>query len=66
MAGVDNMWVNVGRSQFHLPTGEPQVVRGHTGLVLPDREALLRRLESVKKPLEGTQFTFTRANDMSR
>ena len=32
---VTNMWVNVGRSQFHLPTGKPQVVRGHTGLVIP-------------------------------
>ena len=24
MVGVDNMWVNIGRSQMHLPTGEPQ------------------------------------------
>ena len=30
-----NMWINVGRSQFHLPTGQPQVLRGHTGLVMP-------------------------------
>ena len=30
----NNMWVNVGRSQFHLPTGEPQVLRGHTGIVM--------------------------------
>ena len=26
----NNMWINVGRSQFHLPTGNPQVLRGHT------------------------------------
>ncbi len=31
MAGLDNMWVNVGRGQFHLPTGGPEVVRGTTG-----------------------------------
>ena len=28
VTGVTNMWVNVGRSQFHLPTGDPLVVRG--------------------------------------
>src|SRR5208282_211136 len=55
MAGVENMWVNVGRGQFHLPTREPQVVRGTTALVLPDREALLRRLSGVRKYLEGTK-----------
>src|SRR5262245_21952468 len=58
MTGVDNMWANVGRSQFHLPTGRPQVLRGVTGLVLPDRAALLRRLAAVRKPLEGTRFSF--------
>src|SRR6516225_5422062 len=29
-----NMWVNVGMSQFHLPTGQPDVLRGVTGLVV--------------------------------
>ena len=28
------MWVNVGRQQFHLPTGAPQVIRGWTGLAV--------------------------------
>src|SRR5580704_3997578 len=28
MAGLENMWVNVGKGQFHLPTRAPQVVRG--------------------------------------
>jgi hypothetical protein len=23
MTGVNNMWINVGRSQFHLPTNKP-------------------------------------------
>src|SRR6266513_1522570 len=35
-----NMWINVGRSQFHLPTGKAQVVRGHTGLVIEGRDGL--------------------------
>src|SRR5471030_916012 len=56
MTGVTNMWVNAGRSQFHLPTGKPQTLRGHVGLVLSDREALLRRLGMVRKGLDGTLF----------
>ena len=56
MTGVVNMWINAGRSQFHLPTGEPQVVRGHTGVVIPNRLALLQRLEMVREPLGGTKF----------
>jgi hypothetical protein len=63
MTGVTNMWVNVGRSQFHLPAGKPQVVRGITGLVIPDRAALLQRLESVRQPLAGTRFTFAETPD---
>jgi hypothetical protein len=62
MTGVGNMWVNVGRSQFHLPTGKAQVLRGHTGLVIPNRESLLRRLAQVQKPLEGTRFAFREHN----
>src|SRR5690349_5874504 len=56
MTGIGNMWVNAGRSQFHLPQGEPQIVRGHIGLVLPDRDALRRRLDSVRRHLDGTRF----------
>ncbi len=59
MTELDNMWVNVGRSQFHLPTKTPQVLRGHTGLVLPDRAALLKRLTMVKERLAHTRFKFT-------
>jgi hypothetical protein len=58
VVGVDNMWVNVGRCQFHLPTGPAQVFRGVTGLVVPDLLALLDRLQRVKPRLEGTQFKF--------
>src|SRR5215510_13095811 len=59
MTGVSNMWMNVGRSQFHLPSGAAQVLRGHTGLVMPNRAALLRRLSGVRQPLEGTRFAFS-------
>ncbi len=57
VTGVENMWINVGRSQFHLVTGNPQIVRGHIGIVLPDRGSLLRRLSSVKERLSHTRFT---------
>jgi hypothetical protein len=60
---TDNMWINVGQSQFHLPTGRIEVLRGITGLVLPDRAALLERLARVRKPLEGTSFDFRERND---
>lgn len=63
MTSIDNMWVNVGRSQFHLVTGKPQRLRGRVGLVVPDREALLRRLDRVKKPLEGSRFAFVEHAD---
>jgi catechol 2,3-dioxygenase-like lactoylglutathione lyase family enzyme len=63
MTGTDNMWVNVGRSQFHLPTGAPQRLRGRVGLVLPDRAGLLRRLDRVTPLLEGTRFAFAEHND---
>jgi hypothetical protein len=57
------MGINVGMSQFHLPNGQPDVLRGVTGLVLPDRAALLDRLTQVRKPLEGTKFDFRETND---
>lgn len=63
MAGLENMWVNVGRGQFHLPTRGTDVVRGTTGLVLPDLEALLQRLSYAKKFLEGTKFSFKEVGD---
>jgi catechol-2,3-dioxygenase len=63
MASDDNMWINVGRSQFHLPTAAPQVLRGHTGIVIAGREALLQRLASVRKKLDGTRFGFSEHND---
>jgi hypothetical protein len=63
MVSDSNMWINVGKSQFHLPSGGPQVLRGHTGIVMPGREALLDRLASVAKKLDGTSFAFGEHND---
>jgi catechol-2,3-dioxygenase len=63
MVSDSNMWVNVGRSQFHLPSGEAQVLRGHTGIVITGRAALLNRLASVARKLTGTAFTFREHND---
>lgn len=59
MTGIDNMWVNVGESQFHLPTGAPQVFRGTIGLVMPDLAALAARLRSVESEFFGTRFSFS-------
>jgi catechol 2,3-dioxygenase-like lactoylglutathione lyase family enzyme len=58
MTGVDNMWVNVGRHQFHLPSRGVQVLRGHTGIVVPDLEALKRRLQRVAPLLAETRFSW--------
>jgi catechol-2,3-dioxygenase len=63
MVSDTNMWINVGRSQFHLPSGEAQVVRGHTGLVISGRQALLERLASVAGKLKDTAFAFSEHND---
>src|SRR5215204_6787702 len=57
--GLTNMWINIGDQQFHLPTGKPQVLRGHTGLVVPDIAALKERLANVEKQLEGTSFAWS-------
>lgn len=58
-----NMWINVGRNQFHLPAGPAQVLRGHTGIVIEGRQALLDRLASVRDKLADTHFAFSEHND---
>lgn len=63
MTGTDNMWANCGASQFHLPTGAAQVLRGATGLVVPDRARLLDRLAGVRGQLAGTRFGFVETED---
>jgi hypothetical protein len=60
VTGLPNMWVNIGRNQIHLPVKKAQVLRGHTGLVVPDLDALVKRLEAVKDQLAQTKFAFER------
>ena len=57
--GLNNMWVNVGEQQFHLPTRPPQVIDGHVGMVLPDLQLLKTRLESVAPGLKDTGFEYS-------
>lgn len=63
MVGTTNMWVNVGRSQMHLPSRQPvsQRLRGTVGLVLPDLDRAERSLAAVRGDLEGTAFGFRRS-----
>ena len=51
MVGVTNMWVNVGRSQMHLPSRRPvaQRLRGSVGLVVPDLDRVERSLAGVRR-----------------
>ena len=60
MAGIDNMWVNVGRSQFHLPSrgAQTQVLRGCVGIVMPDLAALKLRLQKVAPLLAETRYAW--------
>jgi catechol-2,3-dioxygenase len=52
MTGTTNMWVNIGRHQFHLPTGgHGQRLHGTVGLVVPDLAALRARLAKAHIPM---------------
>jgi hypothetical protein len=61
--GTRNMWVNAGENQFHLPKGGPQRFRGTIGIVVPDLAQLHHRLGRLEKPLSGTEFAWTSADD---
>jgi hypothetical protein len=58
--GLENMWVNYGRTQIHMPSRgpQPQVVRGTIGFVVPDLEALKKRMARVAPGLQGTKFSW--------
>src|SRR5262245_61420129 len=64
---IDNMAINIGRNQLHMPTagkvkrGVPvpvQRVRGTIGFVVPDLGELAERLEKAAPLLKGTQFSY--------
>jgi hypothetical protein len=63
MTGVTNMWINVGRSQIHLPHGDAQRLRGHVGLRVGERGALIERLRAVRPLLEQSRFDWTERAD---
>ena len=63
MVSTDNMWINAGRQQFHLPTRpKGQVLGGRIGLVMPDLDALTARLKAVEQKLAGTTFAWATEN----
>ncbi len=61
--GLNNMWVNFGEQQFHLPTRTPQVIDGYIGLVVPDLDALEKRLQAVADGLKGSKFACLRQGE---
>jgi len=61
--GTLNMWVNLGDQQFHLPTAQAQVLRGHVGVVVPSLEGLARRLKFAARGLGDSKFACAEADD---
>src|SRR6266566_1700273 len=55
--GTNNMWVNIGKTQFHLPAGDPLVLRGAIGIVTPDTAAgiakFYRKIFDAPAKVEG-------------
>ena len=64
VTGIENMWINVGRHQFHLPSRGVQVLRGRVGLVVPDLAALETRLKKVAPLLAETRFAWERRDGL--
>ena len=70
---LENMWVNFGRTQVHMPSRgpkpKPEVVRGTIGYVMPSLEELKKRLayagEEMKRvvPEKQTKFSWREAAD---
>ncbi len=59
MVGLDNMWINIGRTQMHLPTRRtPQRLRGCIGLTVPWQRELPARLAPLRALLAHTSFDF--------
>jgi len=71
--GLENMWINFGRTQVHLPSRgpapKPEVLRGTVGLVVPDLGALKKNLEYAGKemkrvvPEKTTRFSWQDKGD---
>ena len=63
MTGTENMWINAGRTQVHLPIGTPQQFRGTISVVVPNRNALLARMKKMQPALAATKFGFAEQDD---
>jgi hypothetical protein len=61
--GLENMWVNIGEQQIHLPTRTAQRFSGHIALVLPQLEPLQQRLDPLQERLNGTRFAWSKETD---
>lgn len=69
--GLENMWVNFGRTQCHLPSrgSKPEVVRGTIGFVVPSLDDLVKRFEHAGREMKRVapdlpnKFSFTREKD---
>ncbi|MEM7220413.1 MAG: hypothetical protein AAF515_18785 [Pseudomonadota bacterium] len=60
--GLANMWINVGRQQFHLPVAKAQRLRGRIGLVVPSLDGLEKRLTRMQRYFEDTRMKFRRGD----
>jgi len=71
--GLENMWVNFGRTQVHLPSRgakpRPEVLRGTAGFVVPDLAVLKENLDFAGKemkrvvPERSTRFSWQDKGD---
>ena len=71
--GLENMWVNFGRTQCHLPsraaTPRAEVLRGTIGFVVPSLDELKKRLEHAGKEMKRvapdvpSKFSWREAGD---
>jgi hypothetical protein len=72
--GLENMWVNFGRTQVHLPSRgakpKAEVLRGTAGFVVPSLEDLEKRLEHAGSEMKRVapelpnKFAFKRKGDV--
>lgn len=57
--GLENMWINVGYQQFHVPTAaKAQVLRGEIHIITPNLNHMIDRLGSVGSRLKDSLFGF--------
>jgi len=71
--GLENMWVNFGRTQVHLPSRgakpRPEVLRGTAGFVVPELAALKENLDFAGRemkrvvPERSTRFSWQDKGD---